>query len=59
VSNQKNVKKRLDEIAAAIKAGANPEKFSAEMDRLLGTEMTERDHVAEATWEHGREANRE
>ncbi len=46
-----DVKKRLDEIARAIAGGADPSKFEKEMDALLGTEMEERDHEAEATWE--------
>ena len=46
-----SIQTRLDEIAAAIKDGANPSKFQKEMDRLLDTEMEERDPVAEATWE--------
>lgn len=42
---------RLVEIAKLIKQGADPEAFKAELDCLLGTEMTTRDPVAEATWE--------
>ena len=42
---------RLDEIGAAIQAGANPEKFQKELDRLLGTEMAERDPDEEVRWE--------
>lgn len=44
-------KKRLQEIAEEIKAGANPESFAKEMDRLLDTEMAARDEEAEAVWE--------
>jgi len=44
-------KKRLDEIAAAIKAGARPESFKAELDRLLGTVLSERDEEIEIAWE--------
>ncbi len=47
-----DVKKRLEEIAAAIKAGANPKKFDKEMDALLGTEMEERDRDVEERWEN-------
>ena len=43
--------KRLDEIAKAIEAGADPISFQGELDRLLGTEMEDRDHEAEAHWE--------
>lgn len=46
-----NIQQRLEEIAAAIRAGANPNKFQKEMDQLLGTEMAERDSEAEAHWE--------
>lgn len=46
-----DVKKRLDEIATAIKGGAPAGKFQKELDKLLGTEMEERDHDAEARWE--------
>jgi hypothetical protein len=42
---------RLDEIADAIKSGARPETFKGELDRLLGTEMDDRDAEAEAHWE--------
>lgn len=42
---------RLNEIAEAIKAGAKPEKFQKELDKLLGTEMEERDPTEEAHWE--------
>jgi hypothetical protein len=46
-----DVKKRLDEIAWAIQAGANPAKFEKELNKLLGTEMEERDEEAEAAFE--------
>lgn len=46
-----DVKDRLEEIAAAIRAGAPAARFQKEMDRLLGTEMEERDAFAEAAWE--------
>ena len=46
-----DVKKRLDEIATAIARGADPKQFDKEMDKLLGTEMEERDHDTEARWE--------
>ena len=42
---------RLAEIAEAIKKGAKAESFSAEMDRLLGTTMPERDQAAEEAFE--------
>jgi hypothetical protein len=42
---------RLDEIAKAIEGGADPISFKEELDQLLGTEMQERDHEAEARWE--------
>ncbi len=48
---ENTVKTRLNEIAAAIKKGANPEKFSAELDALLGTQMEERCELGESTWE--------
>lgn len=46
-----DVKARLDEIAKAIAAGADPKQFDKEMDSLLGTEMEERDHETEERWE--------
>lgn len=47
-----DVKKRLDEIAKLIRGGANPKKFEKEIDRLLGTELEERDEEAEEKWEN-------
>jgi hypothetical protein len=46
-----DVKARLDEIAAAIRRGAPASRYQKEMDRLLGTEMEERDEMTEAAWE--------
>lgn len=46
------VDKRLKQIAKAIKDGQDPEDFQEEMDRLLGTEMEERDREAEIAWEN-------
>jgi hypothetical protein len=43
--------KRLEEIAEAIKNGANPDKYTKELDILLGTEMEDRDRETEATWQ--------
>ncbi len=55
-----DVKKRLDEIAAAIKAGADPKKFEKEVDRLIGIPPElERDEEAEARWENEYRSNRE
>ncbi len=45
------MKNRLEQIAAAIEGGASPDDFRLELDQLLGTEMEERDPIAEATWE--------
>lgn len=42
---------RLAEIAELVKQGADPETFKVELDALLGTEMSGRDPVADATWE--------
>ena len=42
---------RLNEIAAQIKGGAPAEQFSKEIDRLLGTELKERDEEVESHWE--------
>ncbi len=53
-----DVRQRLAEIAAAIKAGANPKKFEKEMDQLLGTEMEERDRDTEERWEKSYRSNR-
>ena len=47
-----DVRKRLNEIAEAIKAGAEPNQFDKELDRLLNTEIPPRDHEAEAKWEN-------
>jgi hypothetical protein len=46
-----NVKVRLDEIAAAIRGGQPAARFQKEMDRLLGTEMEDRDTALETAWE--------
>lgn len=46
------VEDRLKEIGEAISRGAKPESFQAEIDKLLGTEMEDRDEIAEATWEN-------
>jgi hypothetical protein len=50
-NQETNVKARLDEIAKKIRAGANPERFQAELDQLLGTALPDRDSLAEAVWE--------
>ena len=42
----------LDALAARLKAGASYENFDKELDKLLKTEMTERDIGAEGDWEH-------
>ena len=42
---------RLAEIAKLIKAGAPARSFDKEIDKLLGTEMEERDPLVEAHWE--------
>lgn len=42
---------RLKQIAAEIKAGASPRSFDKEIDKILGTEMEERDPLVEAHWE--------
>lgn len=54
-----DVQKRLEEIARLVKAGASPRKFEKEIDRLLGTEMEERDPDAEERWEKSYRSNRE
>jgi hypothetical protein len=54
-----DVRKRLEEIAAAIRAGAPQSRFQKEMDRLLGTEMEDRDHEAEAKWQTEYDGGRE
>jgi hypothetical protein len=46
-----DVKIRLAQIAADIKAGAKPSKFAKEIDRLLGTELPVRNRKVEATWQ--------
>jgi len=45
------IKKRLEEIAAEIKSGQSPAKYKLEIDKLLNTELGERDEVAEAVYE--------
>jgi len=47
-----DVRKRLDEIGRLIKAGAKPSTFEKELNRLLGTELEERDPDAEERWEN-------
>lgn len=54
-----DVKQRLAEIAAAIKAGASPKKFEKEIDRLIGTELEERDPDVEERWEKSYRSNRD
>jgi len=54
----KDITARLDEIAALIKEGADPESFQKEIDRLLGTTMEERDEQLEAAWEDGYQSRR-
>lgn len=49
----KDITTRLDEIAALIKGGRDPEDFQAEMDKLLGTAMEDRDEQLEVAWEDG------
>lgn len=44
-------KKRLDEIAAAIRAGQPASSFQNELDRILGTQMEDRDSQVESSWE--------
>jgi hypothetical protein len=46
-----NEKAVLEAIEKKIKAGANPEHFTPLLDKLLGTEMTERDTEIEEEWE--------
>jgi hypothetical protein len=46
-----DIKKRLAEIAAAMERGEPRKKFEKELDKLLGTEMPERDEDAEEKWE--------
>jgi hypothetical protein len=46
-----SAKTRLEEIAEAIQGGVSAESFREELDRLLGTEMEDRDRTAEAVWE--------
>lgn len=38
-------------IEKKIKAGASPEHFQKILDKLLDTEMAERDEETEAAWE--------
>ena len=54
-----DVEKRLKEIAAELKRTGNYAKYEKEMDRLLGTEMEERDEEAEKRWEGSYRENRE
>jgi hypothetical protein len=49
----KDITARLDEIAALIKKGADPESFQKEIDKLLGTTMEDRDEQLEVAWEDG------
>lgn len=49
--SEEDVEERLTAIAIAIRQGADPEEYQAEIDKLLGTEMEERDEHVEAAWE--------
>jgi hypothetical protein len=51
------VTKQLKEIAEKIKSGANYKDFDAELDRLLQTEMVERDLEAEKEFERRKKPN--
>ncbi len=47
-----SVKKRLAEIAAAIKAGTPAKNFEKELDSLLNTKLPQRDEAQEEAWEN-------
>ena len=53
------VNKRLSEIAAEIKGGADPKDYQLEIDILLGTELKERSTEAEIVYENQRGLNDE
>lgn len=50
---------RLEQIAREMKKGADPRKFETELDRLLGTQMAERDIDKEQKWETAYRAREE
>jgi len=41
----------LEAVEKRIKAGADPEHFTPLLDKLLGTEMAERNEAIEEAWE--------
>lgn len=45
------VQTQLDQIAAKMKRGMDPALFQKELDVLLGTELEDRDAIAEESWE--------
>jgi len=47
----------FEAIELRIKNGANPEHFQSILDKLLGTEMGDRDEEAEEAWESNRKKN--
>lgn len=55
-----DVKRRLDEIAAAIKAGASYQKYEKELNQLIGIPPElERDEEVEEKWENEYRKGRE
>ncbi len=44
---------KLEKIASFIQDGVDPAMFQKELDTLLGTELEERDPIAEESWELG------
>jgi hypothetical protein len=49
---KKSNKLALEALAARLKAGASYEDFDKELDKLLCTELAERDLAIERDWEH-------
>lgn len=47
----------LEAIEKAIKCGKDPEHFQNLLDKLLGTEMPDRDEEMEEAWENGNKKN--
>ena len=48
------VAERLKEIAELIKRTGNPDKYKLELDKLLGTELEDRNEFAEQVYEESR-----
>jgi hypothetical protein len=55
--NSQKVRTSFDNIASSLKKGEDYKDYDSEIDKLLGTEMTERDAEAEEIYERGHREN--